>query len=313
MLSCQTLLCRSLLFLSSLEIAHFSDPHLPLVGLPALSDIRIKRLLSLLSWRLKRRHVHLAAPLAAVMRDIRHYQPDLVALTGDLTNLGLTKEFQAAARWLNEQDLPETLLVPGNHDALIREAAETKSALWNPWLHSETGSPSLLKKGPVALIGLNSAIPTPPFFASGRVSDSQLTALGPLLRQTAEEGLCRIVLIHHPPVQGLVSKRKGLDGMERLQAILKREGAELVLHGHSHRATLSCIPHTDIPVVGTTSASHSAGTPDQAAGWNCISVRAEAAQWRISVQRRELGSNGRMQDGFLHHFSPHRLSNAKAL
>ncbi|KAA8390192.1 metallophosphoesterase [Acetobacter tropicalis] len=313
MLSFQPPLCRSFLFLPSLQIAHFSDPHLPLVGLPALREIRFKRMLSLLSWRLKRRHMHLGAPLAVVMQDIGRHNPDLVALTGDLTNLGLASEFEAATRWLQAQDLPDTLLVPGNHDALIRENAESKSVQWAPWLQSQTGFPSLLKKGSVALIGLNSATPTPPFFASGRVSETQLDALGGLLRQTGEKGLCRIVLIHHPPVQGLVSKRKGLDGVERLQAILKREGAELVLHGHSHRATLSNIPHTHIPVVGTTSASHSATTLVQAAGWNCISVLAEANHWQISIQRRELGANGRMQDGFLHHFSPHRLSCTKAL
>lgn len=139
-------LCRSFLFLPSLQIAHFSDPHLPLVGLPALREIRFKRMLSLLSWRLKRRHMHLGAPLAVVMQDIGRHNPDLVALTGDLTNLGLASEFEAATRWLQAQDLPDTLLVPGNHDALIRENAESKSVQWAPWLQSQTGFPSLLKK-----------------------------------------------------------------------------------------------------------------------------------------------------------------------
>lgn len=297
----------------SLQIAHLSDPHLPLASLPSLREIRFKRLLSLLSWQLKRRHVHLAASLVTVMNDIRQHSPDLVALTGDLTNLGLQSEYEAATRWLADQALPPTLLVPGNHDALIREHFNTKSSLWTQWLRNEAGFPSVLQKEKVALIGLNSAVPTPPFFASGRLSGKQLEALSATLRQCREEGLCRVVLIHHPPAPGLVTKRKALEHMDTLQTVLRQEGAELVLHGHSHRATLTCIPGTTIPVVGTTSASHSAGDSDRTAGWNRVTITLDTDCWRISIQRRELGRNGVMQNGFVHHFTPHRLSDAKAL
>lgn len=292
----------------SFQIAHLSDPHLPLAEYPALDEIRFKRLLSLLSWTLKRRHLHKAAPLARVMDDIRRFQPELVALTGDLTNLGLRSEFRRARQWMEEQALPPALLVPGNHDALIRQNPAGKAALWADWLKTGTSFPSLLVKDHIALIGVNSAVPTRPFFASGKIGAAQAERLRAVLLKAGQDGLCRVVLIHHPPVANLVSRRKGLDDMDLFQSVLRDAGAELVLHGHSHRATLACIPHTEIPVVGTTSASHSAGSPDTAAGWNAIAVHPQAGHWAITVLRRELGTDGIMRDGPTHTFTPHRLS-----
>lgn len=294
--------------MSFFQIAHLSDPHLPLAELPAWDEVRFKRLLSLLSWRLKRRHLHKAAPLARVMDDIRRTCPQLVALTGDLTNLGLRSEFRRARRWLEEQALPSILLVPGNHDALIRQNPAGKAAQWAEWLKTETSFPSLLLKDHIALIGVNTAVATPPFFASGRMGAAQGARLRALLHQTGQQGLCRVVLIHHPPVARLVSRRKGLDDLALFQTILQEAGAELVLHGHSHRATVASIPQTDIPVIGTTSASHTAGNPETTAGWNAIAAYPQGDRWNITVQRRELCPDGTMQNGAAHSFTPHRLS-----
>lgn len=310
---CRGALPRRALFLSVVKIAHISDLHLPLAGLPSLKEIRFKRVLSLLSWQLRRKHIHLPQILTSVVKDICLHNPDMVAMTGDLTNLGLLSEFQAAQAWLSAQELPPTLLVPGNHDALIREQANAKTNLWTPWLRTTGHTPSVLQHGPVLLIGLNSAIPTAPFMASGRISSQSLEALRPLLRQAGKDGLCRIILLHHPPVSGLVSRRKGLRRYTLLQKMVQEEGAELILHGHSHRASLAFLPNTRIPVLGTPSASHCPQRSARSAGWNAISVYASGEQWDITVQRRALGMDHKMHDGPSYRFMPHRLSNTMPL
>lgn len=286
------------IFLASVRIAHFSDPHLPLTSLPTWREWRFKRILSLFSWLSRRRHMHTSAPLEQVMADIHQSHPDLVALTGDMTNLGLLSEFHAAERWLKEQNLPPTLLVPGNHEALVRERSGQKRALWAPWLHlNDNGrAPSVLLRGHVALIGLNTAVPSLPFLATGRAGQKQMDHLAHVLKTLGEKGLCRVVLLHHPPVAKLVHKRKGLTDLNRLQDILRQEGAELVLHGHSHRATFCTIPGSSIPVLGTTSASHIANSPEKAAGWNRIAITALPDTWEIAVQRRALGTDGSMHN-----------------
>ncbi|BBC79025.1 metallophosphoesterase [Acetobacter orientalis] len=98
--------------MSAVTLAHLSDLHLPLAGLPSLKEIRFKRVLSLLSWQLRRKHIHLPQTLTCVVKDIRHHNPDMVAMTGDLTNLGLLSEFQAAQAWLSAQDLPPPCWFP---------------------------------------------------------------------------------------------------------------------------------------------------------------------------------------------------------
>ncbi|MFT8597576.1 metallophosphoesterase family protein [Acetobacter orientalis] len=309
----QATLRRRASFLSAVTLAHLSDLHLPLAGLPSLKEIRFKRVLSLLSWQLRRKHIHLPQTLTCVVKDIRHHNPDMVAMTGDLTNLGLLSEFQAAQAWLSAQDLPPTLLVPGNHDALIRGQAQTKTDLWAPWLRTMENGISLLQHGPVVLIGLNSAIPTAPFLASGCVAPHALEALRPLLRQMGKEGLCRVVLLHHPPVRGLVPRRKGLRQCTQLQQLLREEGAELILHGHSHKASLTFLPETRIPVLGTPSASHCAQLSSRSAGWNAISIQAAKDTWDITVQRRALCMDYKMHDGPSYRFMPHRLSRAMSL
>jgi 3',5'-cyclic AMP phosphodiesterase CpdA len=67
----------------------------------------------------------------------------------------------------------------------------------------------------------------------------------------------RIVLIHHPPVPGIIKWRKRLDDASALTELITRYGAELVLHGHTHAPTFTEIRTTEgnIPVIGAASAS----------------------------------------------------------
>ncbi len=115
--------------------------------------------------------------------------------------------------------------------------------------------------GPVALIGLNSAVETPPFVAAGEVGKAQLDALDALLPRLEAEGLLRVVLIHHPPLPGQAPPRRGLRDAEALSRVLARRGAELVLHGHNHRdmhtdfARLAESGGGSIPVIGVASSS----------------------------------------------------------
>ena len=284
--------------MSSIRIAHFSDLHLPLPQFPRLREIRFKRILSLLSWKLVRRRIHQWEPLAAVMQDIHQTHPDLAAITGDLTNLGLFSEFFQTRHWLEKQSLPSTLLVLGNHETLIHENHHAKKALWSPWLREDPKNarlPTVINNG-IALIGLNTAIPSLPFLATGRIEKTQLALLDTCLQETRSAGLCRIVLLHHPPVRHLVRHRKSLIDLEALQEIFYKNGTELILHGHSHHATITTLPGTEIPVIGTTSASHIPNPPQKAAGWNCIDIQSFPNSWHITVQRRALTTTHDLQN-----------------
>jgi 3',5'-cyclic AMP phosphodiesterase CpdA len=276
-------------------LAHLSDPHLPFTDPGSLRLLNPKQILALLSWRRKRHLIHTSQPLAALLADLAGQAPDYLALTGDVTNAALPAEFEAAKAWLASLGSPERLtLVPGNHDLTRAWPWEQGLGQWAPWLRGDEGGearghvfPSLRRRGPVAIIGLSSAIETPVFSAAGEIGGAQLERLEALLTRANGENLFRVVLIHHPPVLGPGGARKGLRDRAALRAVLRRQGAELVLHGHHHLTQLNTVPgpRGPIPVMGVPSASAS-GRHSEIAGWNLHHITREAAGWRLATVLR---------------------------
>lgn len=269
-------------------LAHLSDPHLPTVPLPRLSEWGAKRGLGFLNWHLRRKSQHSWATLERLLADLALQPSDHIAVTGDLVNLGLPDEYAAAARWLEAVGPPDRVsTIPGNHDIYVELPESAGVGRWQPYMTSRNagkrdGFPFVRRLGSLALIGLNSAVPTPPFHAYGRLGSAQRDALAAILDDLAAGSVIRVVLIHHPPLPGLASHRKCLQDAEELAGVLRRHGAELVLHGHNHRAMLNFAEGprgSMIPVVGVPSASvmaprgrqtlaryniyRFAGTPDQ--------------------------------------------------
>jgi len=78
------------------RLAHLSDPHLGSLPRPRLSELAGKRALGFVNWHRKRRELHRADVLAALIADMRSFKPDHLAVTGDLINLSLEKEFEPA-------------------------------------------------------------------------------------------------------------------------------------------------------------------------------------------------------------------------
>jgi len=159
-----------------LRLAHLSDPHLTsLVGVSPLA-LRDKRVLGWLSWRKRRRFRHRPEMLARLVDAIRSAGVDHRVVTGDLTHLGLASELDEARDWLASlADAADTTLVPGNHDLYVADPDGAMHARWSPWMRGDDdgGFPFLRLRGPVALVGLDSAAPSPAGFASGRLGDAR--------------------------------------------------------------------------------------------------------------------------------------------
>jgi 3',5'-cyclic AMP phosphodiesterase CpdA len=284
-------------------LAHFSDPHLPLPPAGA-GQLLSKRLTGFLSWQLRRRHIHVPRALAAIVEDIRDIAPDHIALTGDIANISLPSEFEQAADWLASVAPPDRMtVVPGNHDLYVPLAWDTSLARWGHYMAGDGRAPPaspddfpfVRRRGPVALIGLSTAVPTRPLIAQGTLGAGQLDRLGAILADLGRENLCRVVLIHHPPQQGGASWRKGLTDAAGFRAVLARAGAELVLHGHNHRSEIGAIagPTGNVPVLGVISASAAPDSPYGRAGWHRIAIERTAGTWRIAVEHRAIDADCR--------------------
>lgn len=245
------------------------------------------------------------AIVSALRKDINADPPDLVVVSGDLTQRAHQEEYRAAGAFLRSLDAP-VLAVPGNHDIsyihLLQRFVDPY-ARWRRFIHREIEP--VWSDDSVAVIGLNTARSFTPGldWSKGRFGHTQLRRL----RQRAEAlpaGLTRIVVAHHPlyapenePDLGIVGRAdKALDCFRSL-------GVRLVLAGHLHRSYVHRVE--DIPGAGgmtvlqasTATSTRLRGEPNayhrlvvDKAGAVEIELRAwDGAQWR-AIETREQGA-----------------------
>ncbi len=159
--------------------------------------------------------------------------------------------------------------------------------------HAGRGAfPFLRLRGPVALIGVSTAVPTPPFMATGLLGAPQIAEMTALLAATASQ--FRVVLIHHPPHVVPKSRIKRLVDAAAFREAIAAVGAELVIHGHDHMRSLAWIdgPRGRVPVIGVPSASAACGMDHDAAGYNLYRIDGRAGEWTCAVERRGLNADG---------------------
>jgi 3',5'-cyclic AMP phosphodiesterase CpdA len=285
--------------MATFTLAHLSDPHLGPMPPARLAELLGKRAIGYANWKRRRHMIHRRDVLAQLVADLHAQNPDHIAVTGDLVNVALPAEFTQARTWLESiGSAHDVSLVPGNHDAYARAARGQFALSWADYMRgdgeAEVGFPYLRRRGPLALIGLTTAVPSAPFMATGRIGRAQLAALDSLLMRLKTEPLCRIVLVHHPlrSARGRWSAR--LTDARALIDILKHHGVDLVLHGHDHRHATVWFEgqRGRFASLGVPSASASSGGHHQPAAYQLISVaRKDDGTWDISRRVRGFGSN----------------------
>jgi 3',5'-cyclic AMP phosphodiesterase CpdA len=285
------------------KLAHLSDIHLS--ALPKLNpgDFLSKRLFGYLNWRRGRSAIHRSEILAKLIDDMRAQNPDQIAITGDLTNLGLAEEYEAVRNWLRDLAPIEQLsIVPGNHDAYVPGALESGLLCLSDWLPAAPGKdvfPYVRVHEKIALIGLSSAIASAPFLATGRLGIDQLSKLASILDQQKTLGRFRIVLLHHALQVLWHQPAKRLLDAPALETILARHGAELVLHGHLHRKTYHTLKGAQsmVHVFGAPSASVDPAKAGNGAGYMLYSIEPKEKDkgWRVDAVYRGIGHDLKFQ------------------
>jgi 3',5'-cyclic AMP phosphodiesterase CpdA len=271
-------------------LAHLSDPHLG--PLPRFNPFALlsKRGLGYINWLRKRRLIHRPEVLARIVADVAEHAPDHIAVTGDLVNLSLRSEFPRARAWLQKLGQPrDVTIVPGNHDAYVRAAVGLGRQHWVEYMRGDLDEDFVFvrRRGALALIGLSTSLPTAPFAATGTLHGNQLARLSKILSDLGHQGAFRVVLIHHPPIEGAHYFRR-LTNAGGLRETLERHGAELVLHGHHHEASLHFLPgpQSRIPVIGVPSASGAPDRDDDPAGYNLYEIEGAWGAWRCTMVQR---------------------------
>jgi 3',5'-cyclic AMP phosphodiesterase CpdA len=283
-------------------LAHLSDPHLAPLPRPRWSELIGKRATGYLNWRRRRRFVHDAAVLEKIVADLKAQKPDHIAVTGDFANIALPGEFRHGRDWLERLGAAnEVSVVPGNHDAYVRGGMADAVRQWGAYMSgddSKTVFPYLRRRGPLALIGVSSAVPTAWGLATGWLGAAQLAALAEMLDAAKADKLFRVVMIHHPPVSQARRHKRLLDA-DIFKRVIAARGAELVLHGHDHRSMLNWLAGPDAtqgPAVGVPSASAAPGTAHDAAAYNLYRIDGTAGAWTCEIMSRGIDASGAVKE-----------------
>ncbi|TWF54602.1 3',5'-cyclic AMP phosphodiesterase CpdA [Neorhizobium alkalisoli] len=295
------------------KFAHISDIHLGPLPKLTLRELFSKRITGFVNWHRNRRKHLFVNTLDLLLSDLKTKEPDELLITGDLVNLATKIETRLAREWLDTIGDPhDTTVVPGNHDAYVPGAHDKSVAAWYPFIKSDDDPhdwpeddhifPTYRVRGPIAIIGCSTSNATPPFSASGFFSPRQARETVDLLKRAGEQGLFRVVMIHHPPIHGAAASHKRMIGIRRFAAAISTGGAELVLHGHTHLNTVYWLKsqHSQlagpspakIPVVGIASASQGPGGHKPRAAYNLFTLTGEPGHWNLLCERYGLTEKG---------------------
>jgi 3',5'-cyclic AMP phosphodiesterase CpdA len=246
----------------TLRLAHLSDIHIYDLRGARPWDFLGKRATGGLNLLLKRGKIHQNQIALQALAQAREEGAHHTVITGDLTNLALRGEFEAARDLLQEHaGGPEWLsVIPGNHDYYTRQAVRRGDFedFFSPWMRcalrdqSQAPYPYVKRLGPhgeVALIGVNSCVPSAPTLAIGRVGAPQRAELARLLALPALETTFRVVALHHhlePPHHTSARKElfRQLRDRKEVLATLREGRADLVIHGHNHQHSTRQYPWT---------------------------------------------------------------------
>ena len=286
----------------AMTLAHLSDPHISCMHGITARDLFTKRLFGYLRWKLHRGAKHGECVLSALHADLAKTSPDHIAVTGDLTHLGLSAEFKKTRQWLQSLGSPSKVtVIPGNHDRYVNTSSGKTMAYWTEYMHSDDPCdsngrvqnlehifPSLRTRGRVAIIGVSTAKPSALHLATGSVGAEQLQNLEKMLARTARQKYFRVMLIHHSPAPGTDSWRKRLTDAADLQSLLSRYGVDLILHGHTHRALRDYLklPNGRIPVMGAPSISTLDRKPERRARYYIYRISSADCDWKIGLEVR---------------------------
>lgn len=208
---------------------------------------------------------------------MRGVEAQVLVVSGDVAQRSLSGELQRGAAILRDAGKRmSTIIVPGNHDV----------AWWMSPLHlfgtdgmytryrkyiSRDLEPVLRVPG-ASFIGVNTSHGFAPYTLTtrlrdisivGAVTDAQLARVDAACVETPP-GDARVIVMHHNPTFGSMSKRFGVKGTPRVVSRLTQAGADLILCGHDHQEAVERPGGSRGPVIcvaGTLSNRSRGGRP----------------------------------------------------
>jgi len=172
------------------------------------------------------------ATLPALQDALMAARPDLVVVSGDLTQRARRGEFEAARRFLGSLPFPQ-VVVPGNHDVPLHNVIARAIAPFQAYRNGFANELEPLFMDPeIGVLGINTARAMT--FKNGRINMQQVERSCARLDGCGPD-ITRVVVTHHPfdvSATGGNGDVIGRAGMA--MAAFARCRVDLILSGHLH-------------------------------------------------------------------------------
>ena len=216
-----------------------------------------------------------AEALAAVHAHVAETLPDLVAVTGDITQAGYPREFASARAWLKTLPVP-VISTPGNHDTPYWSVLGRLCWAFRDYgRYIGPGAFDTVSAPGVRAVAFNTARGAQPRMNWSKGQARRDDAMEVCRRLSDEPGL-KVAICHHPLMEVTGGPMTGrVWGGVEASRIIAEGGADLILTGHVHMPFAHALPFGDgrsYAVGASTLSLRERGCP---AGFNLIEVDEE--------------------------------------
>jgi 3',5'-cyclic AMP phosphodiesterase CpdA len=178
----------------------------------------------------------------ALSTSIEKQKPDLIAVSGDLTQRAFPSQFNSAVSFLDSFDCPK-VIVPGNHDIPVYNIIERLADPFKRFCHLVCCEDyPCHEDDEIAVLGVNSVENRT--WKSGRLINAQIDRIEQLFNQI-DDKLLKILVIHHNliffPFEK--SEKKVLSSTRILNRLIT-SSVDVILLGHDHRSMVVGLPQS---------------------------------------------------------------------
>ncbi len=229
-----------------------------------------------------------------MLRCLRRLTPDMVLISGDITQRARRSQFLAARAFMENLKPILTFAIPGNHDIPLENLPLRFFAPYRGFhRYFQSRREAQFMFGDVSVTGLNSTSRWR--HVQGELS---LQRIRPPLERSSKESRIRVVSIHHPmDCAKHVDEKNLIKNRDEVAQLLAETKTDLILSGHIHdpyvELSTQRYPEVQrsmiISVAGTSLSSRTrAGAPNS---FNWIEIAAGTHD-TIQLTRMDLAADG---------------------
>ncbi len=236
------------------RIVHLTDAHVSGLTPAIIPKCFNKRIIGVANIILRRQHQYSQEIFKTACWDICQQEADHLVFSGDLTSIGTREEMEKARKIfqpLKQKFGPHISMVQGNHDLYVKECV--KQNWLERYFNLDNSSQVKVLNSHLALVTINSALPTSWLKSTGQVSDQQRGLVKNLLIANRELTGKKLIVVSHfhledPPDGQAHLFPHHLENRQQMIKFLFDAKVDYYLHGHLHHGYTYRLSPGDYPL-----------------------------------------------------------------